>query len=139
MNQGTLQHLIQYRQELHQHPEVSGEEKDTANRILQWLNQYEPDEIITGLGGHGLAASFHGSADGPIVMFRAELDALPLKETNSFGYRSKNSQVAHLCGHDGHMTFLLGLADHLKSNPPAKGRIILLFQPAKKQAWELKR
>ncbi len=130
MNKGTLQRLIQYRQELHQHPEISGEEKLTSRRVAKWIERYEPDEIISGLGGHGLAAIFRGRHQGQTVLFRAELDALPLKETNSFGHRSKTPQTAHLCGHDGHMVFLLGLAETLHLEPPERGTAVLLFQPA---------
>jgi amidohydrolase len=130
LNKGALQRLIQYRQELHQHPEISGEEKLTSRRVAKWIERYEPDEIISGLGGHGLAAIFRGRHQGQTVLFRAELDALPLKETNSFGHRSKNPQTAHLCGHDGHMAFLLGMAENLHSDPPERGTAVLLFQPA---------
>jgi len=130
MNQQTLQHLIQYRKELHRHPEISGNEEQTASRILQWIKQYKPDEIISGIGGHGLAAVFRSGNKRPTVMFRAELDALPLKETNQFGHRSLAPQTAHLCGHDGHMTFLLGLAESLYSHKPERGAAVLLFQPA---------
>lgn len=130
MKKHSLEHLIKMRHELHRHPEISGEEKETAIRILTWLELYEPDNIITGLGGYGLAAIYTSNIEGPIIMFRAELDALPLKESNSFDHRSNESRIAHLCGHDGHMTFLLGLAEHLSAHRPGKGKVILLFQPA---------
>lgn len=130
MNTGTLEHLTGFRKELHQHPEVSGEEKQTAQRILKEIKKYNPDDIITGLGGYGIAAVFEGRPAGPVVMFRAELDGLPLKESNTFEHRSTESDKAHLCGHDGHMTMLIGLAHFLSTNRPVKGKVILLFQPA---------
>jgi amidohydrolase len=130
MKKNSTEHLIKLRHELHRHPEISGEEEQTAIRILSWLKMYEPDDIITGLGGYGLAAIFTSNLDGPVIIFRAELDALPLKEDNAFEYRSNESLVAHLCGHDGHMTFLLGLAEHLSAHRPVKGKVVLLFQPA---------
>ncbi|MBE0662360.1 MAG: amidohydrolase [Bacteroidales bacterium] len=130
MKKQSLEHLIKIRHELHRHPEISGEEKETAIRILSWLKPYKPDNIITGLGGYGLAAIYSSNIEGPVIMFRAELDALPLKEGNIFEYRSNESQVAHLCGHDGHMTFLLGLAEHLSVQRLKQGKIVLLFQPA---------
>jgi amidohydrolase len=130
MSDGTLQQLIKFRHELHRHPEVSGKEKETAKRIIQWLKSFNPDEIISDLGGYGLAAVYNGHEKGPAVLFRAELDALPLKEINTIDYKSVDAQKAHLCGHDGHMTFLLGLAAHLKTHRPKRGKVILLFQPA---------
>jgi amidohydrolase len=130
MDDKRLHCLVKFRHELHRNPEVSGKEKETAKRIIQWIEQYEPDEIITGLGGYGIAAVYEGKSDGRVILFRAELDALPLKESNSFEHRSVKAQTAHLCGHDGHMTFLLGLAQELQSNRPAKGKVVLLFQPA---------
>lgn len=130
MNDKRLHKLVKFRQELHRNPEISGMEEETAKRIIQWIEQYKPDEIITGLGGYGIAAVYKGKSDGQVILFRAELDALPLKESNSFEHRSIKTQTAHLCGHDGHMTFLLGLAQELQSNRPAKGKVVLLFQPA---------
>jgi amidohydrolase len=130
MDDKRLYHLIKFRRELHRYPEVSGQEEETAKRIIQWIELYEPDEIITGLGGYGVAAVYEGKSDGQVILFRAELDALPLKESNSFEHRSNKAQTAHLCGHDGHMTFLLGVAQELQSNRPAKGKVVLLFQPA---------
>lgn len=124
------QKLLAFRHELHQHPEVSGSETETAGKILAWVRSFNPDEIITGLGGNGLAAIFQGKAAGPTILFRAELDALPIQESASHEYRSQNSNTAHLCGHDGHMAILLGLAALLDQNRPLCGKIVLLFQPA---------
>jgi amidohydrolase len=130
MNADKLQQLIGYRRELHQHPEVSGEEQLTGTRIKNWLETSKPDQIITELGGYGLAAVFSGTEPGPAVMYRAELDALPISESNTFDYRSSVKGKAHLCGHDGHMSILLGLADYFGKNRPQKGSVVLLFQPA---------
>lgn len=63
-------------------------------------------------------------------MFRAELDALPIMETNKFEHASKNAGVSHKCGHDGHAVILIGLGQLLAENPPKKGKVVLLFQPA---------
>ena len=130
MNIVTLKHLTGLRKELHTHPEISGEEKQTAQRIINEIRGYKPDEIITGLGGYGIAAVFKGALPGPALMFRAELDALPLQEENTFEHRSAEPGKAHLCGHDGHMAILGGLARHLSLIRPKKGKIILLYQPA---------
>jgi amidohydrolase len=126
------------RHALHRRPEVSGEERQTAEFIALELARTKPDQIWTGLGSetgrerHGIAASFESQRpqDGPTVLFRAELDALPIQESGTPAHRSEVPGVAHLCGHDGHMTILLGLARRLAERRPARGRVILLFQPA---------
>ncbi|RDV14027.1 amidohydrolase [Pontibacter diazotrophicus] len=133
--------LIQLRHDLHQHPEVSGQEKQTAERIVQYLQQYNPDQLLTGLGGTGVAAVFNGkNPEGPVVLFRAELDALPIAETNELAYTSKQKGVGHQCGHDGHMTILTALGSLLHQHKPARGKVILLYQPAEETgagAWDL--
>src|SRR5690606_35881140 len=66
----------------------------------------------------------------PTILIRCELDALPIKETNDFEYRSVERNISHKCGHDGHMAIVAGLAAVLGKNRPKKGRVVLLFQPA---------
>lgn len=122
--------LALFRKELHRYPEVSGNEEATAKRVVDFLKNYEPDEIITNIGGHGVAAIYNGKKVGKTTMFRCELDALPIQETNNFDHKSVYDNVSHKCGHDGHMAILCGLAAILSADKPKKGRIILLFQPA---------
>lgn len=118
------------RQVLHRFPELSGEESETANQIAAFLKSCEPDELRTGIGGHGIIAVFNGQTKGDTVMLRCELDALAIHETSDIEHKSRNSGVAHKCGHDGHMAILCGVAAVLKQNRPETGRVILLFQPA---------
>jgi len=125
-----LKNLRSFRHELHAFPELSGQEVKTSMRIRDFLLQAAPDEIITNLGGYGLAAVFDSGNPGPCVLFRADMDALPIEEANEFDYKSKHKGVAHLCGHDGHSTILAGLAFLLKEFPSDKGKVVLLFQPA---------
>tara|TARA_R110000823_G_scaffold271935_3_gene391305 strand:- start:1553 stop:2683 length:1131 start_codon:yes stop_codon:yes gene_type:complete len=134
-----LEELIQLRQELHQHPEESGNEKETANRILHFLSKYPPDEIITNLGGNGVLAIYKARDEGKSILFRCELDALPIQETNSFDYKSIYEGVSHKCGHDGHIAILCGLAKRLHKNPLKKGTVMLLFQPAEEDGNGAKR
>jgi len=122
--------LIQLRHSLHQAPELSGAEVTSAGTISQFLRATSPDQIVEGLGGHGLAVIYNSGQPGPSVMFRAELDALPIAEQTDLDYASRIPGVAHLCGHDGHMAILAGLGMWLGDNRPARGRVILLFQPA---------
>jgi len=125
-----LEELIQLRQELHKYPEVSGNEKETTKRVLDFLLKYKPNEVITNLGGNGILAIYKGNETGKSVLFRCELDALPIQEINTFKYKSSIDRVSHKCGHDGHMAISCGLAKMLHENPLEKGTVMLLFQPA---------
>lgn len=125
-----LDALIQTRRLLHQKPEVSGQEEDTAGFIVQRLHDYGPDQIVEGLGGHGVAAVFEGAEPGATLMFRCELDGLPILEVSDLAHRSLYEGKGHLCGHDGHMSILLGLGQVIARDRPVRGRVVLLFQPA---------
>ena len=126
----TVQKLSEFRKTLHQYPELSGQEEETAKRILDFFKDLNPDKTITGLGGHGLAFVFEGNEKGPTTLFRCELDGLPIKEENSISHFSTIPNKSHVCGHDGHMAILSGLGTYFSINKPKKGRIVLLFQPA---------
>ncbi|WP_300531579.1 amidohydrolase [uncultured Mameliella sp.] len=115
------------RHALHRAPELSGAEHATAVRIAAEMRALGAAEVVTGLGGTGVAAVF-GRGDGGLLI-RCELDALPIEETGTPAWRSELSGVAHLCGHDGHMAILHAVAQGLARTPPS-GRVILLFQPA---------
>jgi amidohydrolase len=125
-----LSALVDLRKEIHQHPELSGCEVQTAERLKRFITDHSPATFITGLGGNGLAAIYDFGAPGPTIMFRCELDALPIEEVNQFEYRSVNPGISHKCGHDGHMAILAGLIFKIKEHDFKKGKIILLFQPA---------
>lgn len=129
----TTNKLVALRHELHGSPELSGVEGETAARLaarLRALGPSGPSEIIQGLGGHGLVASFDSGIPGPALLFRAELDALPILESEDIPHYSRRPGVSHKCGHDGHMSILVGLAEILAKRPPSKGKVHLLFQPA---------
>ena len=130
MEKDTLKTLIEFRKTLHQFPEVSGEEKETAKRVLNFFRDLNPSKVIQKLGGHGLAFIYEGKEEGPVSLFRCELDGLPIKEANSIKHISTVQGKSHVCGHDGHMAIISGLGIHLSTNPPLKGKVVLLFQPA---------
>nr|WP_210184206.1 amidohydrolase [Aureimonas jatrophae] len=130
MSEQDLTELAQWRRLLHAAPEISDEERETAARVQDALRGARPARVIDRLGGWGVAALFEGAEPGPCVMVRAELDALPIEERGSAAHRSRVIGRAHLCGHDGHMATLMGLARRLRSQPPLRGRVWLLFQPA---------
>ena len=118
----TLDPLVALRRQLHEHAELSGNEAATAEIVARHLAAREPDDMATGVGGHGVLAAWSGPAPGPTVLFRCELDALPIPEGNK--------RVSHRCGHDGHMAIVAGMADRLRARRPASGRVVLAFQPA---------
>jgi amidohydrolase len=125
-----LVELTEFRRTLHRHPELSGQEVETARAIVAALQPMAPTRILTGLGGHGVAAVFDSGVEGPTVLFRAELDALPITEQHDIAWASTNPGKSHVCGHDGHMTMLLALGRMIARQPVAKGRVVLMFQPA---------
>ncbi len=122
--------LILLRKELHAHPEVSNKEKETSKRIKQFVSQFKPDQLIENLGGFGLLFTYDSGNPGPEVLFRCDMDALPIHETNGFIHKSCFDNIAHKCGHDGHMVIMSGLAKSLFQKKPEKGKVFLLFQPA---------
>ena len=130
LSNSDLVELTAWRRMMHQFPEVSGAERATALRVVAGLRALQPEQIITGLGGHGVAAVFDGVAPGPTVMFRAELDALPITEISTADHQSTIPGKGHLCGHEGHMTLLMGLGRLIARQRPARGRVVLMFQPA---------
>jgi amidohydrolase len=125
-----IESLVLLRKELHKYPEISGKEVETAKRITSFLENYPADEIITEIGITGILAIYKGAKPGKTILFRCELDALPIEEINTFEHRSLSHGVSHKCGHDGHMAILCGLAAKLSEQKPETGRVILLFQPA---------
>jgi amidohydrolase len=122
--------LTAFRRALHRNPEVSGEERETAAATFRFLSSSGPDAVIRDLGGHGLAVVFEGNEAGPTVLIRSELDALPILEKPGHDHGSQMPGKAHLCGHDGHSAILAGLARCLGRKRLARGRVVLLFQPA---------
>ena len=122
--------LVEWRRKLHRAPELSCEERETAREVQAFLADTRPDRIVTQLGGHGVAVVYQGREPGPTVIFRAELDGLPIEEISDSAYRSQTPGKGHLCGHDGHMATLAALGRGLGRQRPRRGRAILMFQPA---------
>jgi amidohydrolase len=126
----SIAELVALRHVLHQHPDLSGHEAATAARIVQALQPLGPDQIWQNVGGHGVVAEYRGAAAGPSVLLRCELDGLPITELGGLAYTSTIPGQGHLCGHDGHMATILGVARCLHQRRPTRGRVLLLFQPA---------
>lgn len=125
----SLGELVEFRRQLHRHPELAFAERRTTDRIEQALAAAG----ITGRrlpGGTGLVADLNPDAAGPLIGLRADIDALPLQEASGLPFASEVPGTAHACGHDVHATVLLGTALALARAPRPAGRVRLLFQPA---------
>lgn len=118
--------LVRVRRELHARPELSGGEWATAAFVAGELERLGLP-VVTGVGGAGVMADL--GADGPVLLLRADMDALPLDEVAGREYGSTVPGVMHACGHDAHTAALLGAAA-LLSRRELPGRVRLLFQPA---------
>lgn len=121
--------LEKVRKELHKFPEVSEEEYETKKRIQTFLEEHTSCKVLP-VAKTGLLAIFNGNEEGKTVMLRADIDALPIQEVNTFEHKSVNEGVSHKCGHDGHTTILLGVVKLLTENPLPKGKVLFLFQPS---------
>lgn len=126
--------LVSLRRALHRRAERSGAEGETAAFVAERLGELRPDALLTGLGGHGVAARFDGAPGAAQVLIRAELDALPIPETPGLPHGSLDPLTSHRCGHDGHMAMALAAARRLRDpddqSPGPRGTLWVLFQPA---------
>lgn len=114
---------------MHQNPELSMQEEKTAKYIEEELRKIGGFEVETGVGKYGIVASLKVGDGDKVIGLRADFDALPIQEDNSFDYKSKVEGVSHLCGHDGHTAMLLGAAKHLAEKKNFNGTVRLIFQP----------
>ncbi len=128
--QNELKDFAGIRHELHQNPETKYREFTTSTFIADKLKSYGY-RVQRGIGGTGVVALLESGKPGKTVALRADMDALPITETTSLPYASKNLGVMHACGHDGHMATLLMVAKVLQQSPYFKrGKIKFIFQPA---------
>ena len=120
--------LVALRRDFHKHPELGFEEYRTAKVIESYLQDL--GLTTQRMAKTGVVAFLEGSRPGPVLMLRADMDALPLSEENEFEYKSQNPGVMHACGHDAHMAILLVAAKVLTQNKHAvAGTIKFVFQP----------
>lgn len=121
--------LEDFYRDLHRRPELSGQEHRTAARLAERLKKagYETAE---GIGGTGVAGVLR-NGDGPVVLLRADMDALPVQEETGLPYASEVPGVMHACGHDLHVTWLVGAAQALAAGRDAwSGTLVVVGQPA---------
>jgi len=128
------QAFIEIRRDIHRHPELSGREERTAKIVADRLRALGLD-VRSGVGGHGVAAILKGGRPGPLVAYRADMDAVVSNATDPAPFPSVIAGVRHICGHDVHVAIGLGLAETLASvRADLPGRVMFVFQPAEERA-----
>ena len=121
--------VLAWRRDFHMYPELSGEEKRTSRIVAEHLKSLNM-EVKENLAGYGVIGTLRGKYDGPIIGFRADMDALPIQEENDFPFRSQIDGVMHACGHDAHTAMLMGTAEILSElRDRIHGTIKFIFQP----------
>ncbi len=121
----------EWRRFLHQHPEILYEVHDTAAFVAERLRAFGVDEIVTGIGRTGIVGVIRGKGPGKrTIGLRSDMDALPLTEATGADWTSQRPGAMHACGHDGHMSMLLGAAKYLAETRNFDGAVALIFQPA---------
>lgn len=126
--------IIKIRRYLHMNPELSNREFETAKLVASKLSSLGL-EVQSGVAGTGVVGLLRGNRPGPTVAIRADMDALPVQELNTFPYRSLNPGVMHACGHDVHTSIALGTAMVLsKMKDRIRGNVKFIFQPAEEGA-----
>jgi amidohydrolase len=133
-SQQEEQNLIKVRRELHRIPGIRFDIEETSNYVAEKLHDFKL-EVQTGIGKTGVVGLLHGKQNGKTIMYRSDMDALPIKEQNEVAYISKNEGKMHACGHDGHMSIALHIAKILsRHRDEFKGAIKFVFQPAEEGA-----
>ena len=136
------QQVIKYRHHFHKYPELSNREFKTSDQIVKYLKEmgYAPDQ---GMAHTGVVAVLDSGNPGPTIGLRADIDGLPVTERNDLAYKSNETStyqgndvgVMHACGHDTHVSMLLGVAQALMNmKDQLKGKVVFVFQPAEEGA-----
>jgi amidohydrolase len=122
--------MTSWRRDIHAHPELGFEETRTSALVAEKLSTWGI-EIHRGLAGTGVVGTLRGKRTGSAAIgLRADMDALPITEANTFGHISTAAGTMHACGHDGHTTMLLGAARYLAKTRDFAGTVNFIFQPA---------
>jgi len=128
--QALFEYTQSMRRDFHAHPELGFHEVRTAGIVAKELTALGL-EVHTGVGGTGVVALIEGAKPGPVVLVRADMDALPIHEETGAPYASQNPGVMHACGHDGHTAVLLTVAKMLNAHrSQLSGTVKFMFQPA---------
>ena len=134
-----LDQLRAHRRALHQIPEIGEKEYKTQAYIIEQLRELNPDDLRV-FADTGVRAVFRGNGKGRAIAFRADIDALPVREETGCSYASQHEGFMHACGHDGHMANLLTFAQWLNAHRrELTDDVVLLFQPAEETVGGAKR
>lgn len=121
--------LSEWRQDLHAHPELGFEEHRTSDFVASKLEEFGV-EVHREIGKTGVVGVLRQGNETRSIGLRADMDALPISETNEFSHKSKNPGKMHACGHDGHTVMLLAAAKYLAESRSFSGQVNFIFQPA---------
>jgi len=128
--QSLFEYTRSLRRDFHAHPELGFHEVRTSGIVAQELNKLGL-EFNTGIAGTGVVALLEGAKPGPVILVRADMDALPILEETGAVYASQNPGIMHACGHDGHTAILLTVAKMLLAHRnELAGTVKFMFQPA---------
>ncbi len=123
--------IAEWRRDFHAHPELLYDVHRTAARVAELLRSFGVDEVTEGIGRTGVVGVIRGRGKGKrTIGLRADMDALPIRETTGKPYASTVDGKMHACGHDGHTAMLLGAAKYLAETRKFSGNVVLIFQPA---------
>ena len=122
--------LTAWRRDIHAHPELGFEERRTSDLVAEKLAEFGGIEVHRGLGKTGVVGRLRVGNSPRTIGLRADIDCLPIQESNSFAHRSTHDGRMHACGHDGHTTMLLGAARYLAGSRNFDGTVHFIFQPA---------
>ncbi|MBJ3763069.1 amidohydrolase [Maribius pontilimi] len=126
-----LPEIIEWRHDLHRHPELQFDTQRTAGLVAERLRAFGCDEVVEGLGRTGVVGIIDGKGPGDrTIGLRADMDALPIQEQTGAAHASQTDGKMHACGHDGHTSMLLGAAKYLAETRNFAGRVAVIFQPA---------
>jgi Metal-dependent amidase/aminoacylase/carboxypeptidase len=123
-----LENALNWRRQLHQHPELGYQEQQTSELVANVLSEAGL-QVFRGLAGTGVIGTLE-NGPGPVIGLRADMDALPITEKGAPEWKSARPGVMHACGHDGHTAILLAAACQLAATRNFKGTVHFLFQPA---------
>jgi len=129
--------LVEWRQDLHMHPQIGFEEEYASKKVASLLKDFGL-EVFEGIAKTGVVGVLKKGSGNKSIGIRADMDALPIHETNTFSYKSKIQDRMHACGHDGHTTMLLGAAKHLAEHGNFDGTVYFIFQPDEENCFGAK-
>ena len=129
--------LVDWRQDLHMNPQISFEEVYASNKVATLLKEFGL-EVHQGIAKTGVVGVLQKGSSTKSIAIRADMDALPINEINTFSYKSKIENRMHACGHDGHTTMLLGAAKYLAESGNFDGTAYFIFQPDEENCFGAK-